>query len=122
MKNKKYIDADAVIAYLISLKEMPGVLYGEKKMLEEIISNVKYGAEKVTAAPAGLDWRSQDVWPRKEEADSKGGVLAVHKDDGHISRWKASSVIEYPWNFFCWAPMPKIPDDLMRPQKGKDGR
>ena len=122
MKNKKYVDADSMITYLKGLQKQDLTGYGKYELLDMIVSSVQFDAEKMDTTTAILDWRSPDVWPRKEDADSKGGVLAVHKDDGHVSRWKASSVIEYPWNFFCWAPMPKMPDDLMRPQEGKDGQ
>ena len=82
------------------------------KAIDKILSDIRKFFNESGTAPAGLDWRSPDVWPRKEDADSKGGVLAVHKDDGYVSRWKASSVIEYQQNFLCWAPMPKAPDKM----------
>lgn len=122
MNGKKYIDADAVITYLNGLKEMPGILYGEKKMLEEIISSIQDYPAPRDSTPAGLDWRSPDVWPRKEDADKFGFVLAVNKTDARITSCRAATIIRFPEIYYCWAPMPKIPDGAPRLQEGKDGQ
>ena len=122
MENKKYIDADTVIIYLNGLKEIPGVRYGEKKMLEEIISFIQNYPAPRDSTPAGLDWRSPDVWPRKEEADKFGFVLAVNKTDARITSCGAATIIRFPESYYCWAPMPKIPDGALRPQGDKDGQ
>lgn len=89
------------------------------KEIDKILSDIRKLFNESGTAPTGLDWRSPDVWPRKEEADSRGYVLAFNKDDGYISSWRAASIVSCPDNFCCWAPMPKMPDDLMRPQRAK---
>ena len=109
MNGKKCIDADALELAYRRMKDAENLGghngdYVYNRLFETLL-------QAPEAFPAGWPlWKNPNDPPTEQDADPTGYVLAIHKDEGYIDRWWIGSVAYNPEKFYCWHPMPKMPD------------